>query len=218
MSFVFSGVESCLVCKNHEKFNMPDEIQKAQYGNLLVDARVLVDRHTDKTKAHLLATGAAMQALAERLGGDGPTWQVTGLLHDLDWDRLEKDYDQHCGNLLADMLAELDAPVALLADIRSHYVEKFGPEYPLDSMLRKSLYCVDELTGFIIAVALVRPSNKLADVEVSSVKKKMKDKAFAAQVRREQIQQCEPLLNIPLDEFIAITLEAMKRISNDLGL
>ena len=85
-------------------------------------------------------------------------------------------------------------------------------------MLRKSLYCVDELTGFIIAVTLVRPSKKLADVEVSSVKKKMKDKAFAAQVRREQIQQCETLLNIPLDEFVAITLQSMKRISDELAL
>jgi uncharacterized protein len=197
---------------------MPDVIQRAEYGNLLAAARELVGRHTDKTEAHLLATGAAMRALAERLGGDGPTWQVAGLLHDLDWDRLEKDYERHCGDLLAEMLAELDAPVALLADIRSHYVEKFGQEYPLDSVLRKALYCVDELTGFIIAVALVRPSKKLADVEVSSVKKKMKDKAFAAQVRREQIQQCEPLLNIPLDEFVAITLESMKRISNELGL
>lgn len=197
---------------------MPDEFQRAEYGSLLAAARALVDRHTDKTKAHLLATGAAMQTLAERLGGDGSTWQVAGLLHDLDWDRLEKDYDRHCGDLLAEMLAELNAPAALLADIRSHYVEKFGLECPLDSMLRKSLYCVDELTGFIIAVALVRPSKKLADVEVSSVKKKMKDKAFAAQVRREQIRQCEPLLNIPLDEFIGITLDSMKRISNDLGL
>jgi predicted hydrolase (HD superfamily) len=192
--------------------------QHSQYGHLLPTARTLLDRHSDKTKAHLIGTGAAMEALAQRLGGDTATWQVAGLLHDLDWDRLEKDHERHCGEPLAAMLSEIEAPADLLADIRSHYVEKYGADYPLDSMLRKSLHCVDELTGFIIAVALVRPSKKLADVEVSSVKKKMKDKAFAAQVRREQIQQCEPLLNIPLDEFIAITLLAMKRISNDLGL
>jgi predicted hydrolase (HD superfamily) len=193
-------------------------IQHTDYGNLLPRARPLLDRHTDKTKAHLIATGAAMAALAPRFGGDTATWTVAGLLHDLDWDRLEKDYQRHCGDLLAELLAEIQAPPDLLADIRSHYVEKFGETCPLDSMLRKCLYCVDELTGFIIAVTLVRPSKKLADVEVSSVKKKMKDKAFAAQVRREQIQQCETLLNIPLDEFIAITLQSMKRISDDLAL
>jgi len=197
---------------------MPAIIQHSEYGTLLPSARTLLDRHADKTKAHLIATGAAMAALAERFGGDTATWTVAGLLHDLDWDRLEKDYQRHCGDLLAEMLAEIQAPPELLADTRSHYVEKFGETCPLDSMLRKSLYCVDELTGFIIAVTLVRPSKKLADVEVSSVKKKMKDKAFAAQVRREQIQQCETLLNIPLDEFVAITLQSMKRVSDELAL
>jgi predicted hydrolase (HD superfamily) len=85
-------------------------------------------------------------------------------------------------------------------------------------MLRKCLYCVDELTGFIIAVTLVRPSKKIADVEVSSIKKKMKDKGFAAQVDREQIKKCEELLKVPLDEFIQITLKAMQGIASDLGL
>jgi predicted hydrolase (HD superfamily) len=85
-------------------------------------------------------------------------------------------------------------------------------------MLRKCLYCVDELTGFIIAVTYVRPSKKIADVEVKSVTKKLKDKSFAAQVDREQIKQCEVILGIPLDEFVGITLEAMKGVSANLGL
>ena len=84
----------------------------------------------------------------------------------------------------------------VLGDIRAHYASKYGAEYPLDTMLRKCLYCVDELTGFIIAVTLVRPSKKIADVEVTSVKKKMKDKGFAAQVDREQIKKCEELLGL----------------------
>jgi len=77
---------------------------------------------------------------------------------------------------------------------------------------------MDELTGLIIAVALVRPSKKLEDVEVKSVKKKMKDKGFAAQVNREQILKCEELLCITLDEFIQITLDAMKGVSDSIGL
>lgn len=192
--------------------------QHADYGHLLPAAQGLLERHTTKTKAHLIATGATMEALAKRFGADAATWKVAGLVHDLDWDQLDKDYQRHCGDQLAEMLSSIKAPPELLADIRSHYVEKYGPEYPLDSMLRKALYCVDELTGFIIAVTLVRPSKKLADVEVSSVKKKMKDKAFAAQVRREQIRECETMLGIPLDEFIAVTLDAMKSVSAELGL
>ena len=85
-------------------------------------------------------------------------------------------------------------------------------------MLRKCLYCVDELTGFIIAVTYVRPSKKIADVEVKSVTKKLKDKAFAAQVDREQIRQCEALLGISLDEFVGITLEAMKGVAAEMKL
>ena len=136
----------------------------------------------------------------------------------LDWDHLERDAEAHCGETLAQMLSEIDSPKELLEDIRSHYAAKYGEEYPLTTMLRKSLYCVDELTGFIIAVTLVRPSKKLADVEVSSVKKKLKDKTFAAQVDRAQIQRCEELLQIGLDELIAITLEAMKPVASEMGL
>jgi len=193
-------------------------LQHADYGHLLEGAHGLIAEHAKQTKAHLLATGAAMEALAKRFGGDTQTWKVAGMLHDLDWDHLDKDYEKHCGEPLAEMLKTIKAPEELLADIRAHYASKYGAEYPLDTMLRKSLYCVDELTGFIIAVTLVRPSKKLFDVEVSSIKKKLKDKGFAAQVDREQIKQCETLLNIPLDEFVGIVLEAMKHVSDDLGL
>lgn len=193
-------------------------LQHADYGHLLPAAHGLIEAHADQTKAHLLATGAAMEALAQRFGGDAQTWKVAGMLHDLDWDQLEKDAERHCGDTLEHLLSTIKAPAELLADIRAHYAHKYGADYPLDTMLRKSLYCVDELTGFIIAVTRVRPSKKIADVEVSSVKKKLKDKAFAAQVDRSQINQCEQLLGITLDEFIGITLEAMKGIADQLGL
>src|SRR3989344_4121849 len=187
-------------------------LQHLDYGHLLPAAHGLLAQHTDKTKAHLIATGAAMAALARKFGGDEQTWKVAGMLHDLDWDQLDKDYERHCGEPLENLLKTIEAPKELLGDIRAHYQSKYGAQYPLDTMLRKCLYCVDELTGFIIAVTLVRPSKKIADVEVSSVKKKMKDKGFAAQVDREQIKQCETLLNIPLDEFIDVTIQAMKAV------
>jgi lysyl-tRNA synthetase, class II len=192
--------------------------QASAYGHLLPAAHSLLMKHADKTRAHLLATGAAMEQLAPRFGGDPATWKVAGYLHDLDWDHLEKDAEEHCGTTLEQMLSEIRSPKELLEDVRSHYAEKYGAEHPLDSKLRQCLYCVDELTGFIIAVALVRPSKKLFDVEVKSVKKKFKEKSFAAQVNREQILKCEELLGIPLDEFIQLTLDAMKPMAGEMSL
>lgn len=193
-------------------------LQHADYGHLLEGAHGLLETHAVQTKPHLIATGATMAALARKFGGDEKTWRIAGMLHDLDWDHLAKDFEKHCGQPLEEMLKTIEAPAELLSDIRAHYASKYGEEYPLDSMLRKCLYCCDELTGFIIAVTYVRPSKKIADVEVSSVKKKLKDKGFAAQVSREQIGKCEELLGIPLDEMIGITLEAMKGVAGDLGL
>ncbi len=193
-------------------------LQHAEYGHLLSSAHGLIETHTVQTKAHLIATGAAMEALAKKFGGDPQTWKVAGMLHDLDWDSLQKDAEKHCGSTLEQMLATIKAPAELLADIRAHYAHKYGEDYPLNTMLRKCLYCVDELTGFIIAVTYVRPSKKIGDVEVSSVTKKLKDKGFAAQVSREQIRECETLLGIPLAEMIGITLEAMKGVAGALGL
>lgn len=204
-------------------------LQHAEYGHLLPAAHALLEEHTTNTKAHLIATGAAMEALAKKFGGDPDTWRVAGMLHDLDWDSLDKDWEKHCGEELEKMLSGIEAPPRkgasahgappeLLGDIRAHYAKRYGADYPLNSMLRKCLYCCDELTGFIIAVTLVRPSKKIADVEVSSVKKKIKDKTFARQVDREQIQACEKLLDIPLDVLITLVLDAMKGIAVELGL
>lgn len=193
-------------------------LQHADYGHLLPAAHGLIETHAVQTKAHLIATGAAMESLAKKFGGDPATWKVAGMLHDLDWDSLQKDAEKHCGSTLEQMLSTIKAPAELLADIRAHYAHKYGAEYPLNTQLRKCLYCVDELTGFIIAVTYVRPSKKIADVEVSSVKKKLKDKGFAAQVSREQIKECETLLGMPLDEMIELTLTAMKGVATELGL
>ena len=162
-------------------------LQHAEYGHLLPAAHGLLETHVTVTKAHLLATGAAMAALAEHFNGHVDTWRVAGMLHDLDWDSLDKDFEKHCGEELETMLASVEAPNELLGDIRAHHAHRYGADYPLDTQLRKALYCVDELTGFIIAVALVRPSKELEDVKVKSITKKLKDKGFAAQVDRSQI-------------------------------
>ncbi|MBI3336592.1 lysine--tRNA ligase [Candidatus Peregrinibacteria bacterium] len=202
----------------HVHVAQPLLLQHAEYGHLLPAAHALLEEHATNTKAHLIATGAAMAALATKFGGDPDTWRVAGMLHDLDWDSLDKDFEKHCGEELDAMLRGIKAPPELLADIRAHYAKRYGADYPLNSMLRKCLYCCDELTGFIIATTLVRPSKKIADTEVSSIKKKLKDKTFARQVDREQIAQCESLLNIPLDDFISLTLSAMKGVADPIGL
>lgn len=193
-------------------------LEHADYGHLLPAAHGLLEKHVNQTKAHLLATGATMATLAKKFGGNEDTWRVAGMLHDLDWDSLDKDADRHCGEELQAMLSEIEAPNELLGDIRAHYAHMYGAEYPLDTMLRKALYCCDELTGFIIAVALVRPSKKLEDVKVKSVTKKLKDKGFAAQVDREQIYACKELLGLEINEMVELTLEAMKPIAEELGL
>ncbi len=192
--------------------------QHQDYGHLVEGAERLVDEHSGATRAHLIATGEAMADLADRLGGDAPTWRVAGLLHDLDWDVLDKDAEAHCGPELERLLEPLEPPEELIGDVRSHYKVRFGDQYPLDSRLRRALYCVDELTGFCIAVTLVRPSKKIADVEVKSIKKKLKDKGFAAQVDRSQIQSCSELIGIETDEMIDLTLAAMTRVADRLGL
>lgn len=193
-------------------------LQHATYGHLLPAAHGLLEEHVNVTKAHLIATGAAMAALAKKFDGDVDTWRVAGMLHDLDWDSLDKDFEKHCGEELAAMLATIDAPEELLGDIRAHYAHRYGEDYPLTTMLRKCLYCVDELTGFIIAVTLVRPSKKIEDVKVKSVTKKLKDKSFAAQVDRNQIGACEELFGMTRNELVEVTLEAMKEVAEELGL
>ncbi|MEK7590590.1 MAG: hypothetical protein AAB489_00055, partial [Patescibacteria group bacterium] len=100
---------------------MTNLLQHIEYGHLLPAAHGLIHAHANQTKAHLLATGAAMEALANKFGGDPKTWRVAGMLHDLDWDMLDKDYEKHCGEPLEKLLATIEAPEQLLADIRAHY-------------------------------------------------------------------------------------------------
>jgi len=174
---------------------------------------ISVNVENQNTVKHMLATEAIMQALAKRLGEDGEEWGLTGLLHDIDMELTEGDMSTH-SRLGADLVREMGASEAMAHSILCHN-EAHG--IPRESKLDKALFCADPLTGLIIAAALVRPDKKLAGVEARSVRKRFKEKSFAAGANREQIARCAEL-GIELDDFIELGLKAMKGIAEDLGL
>jgi len=162
---------------------------------------------------HMLATEAMMRALAKRLGEDEEEWGLTGLLHDIDVELTEGDMSSH-SKLGADLARELGASEAMAHAILCHN-ETHG--IARETKLDNALFCADPLTGLIIAAALVRPDKKLAGVEAKSVKKRFKEKSFAAGANREQISQCSQL-GLELDEFIELGLKAMQEIAPNLGV
>ncbi|MFC1952689.1 HD domain-containing protein [Chloroflexota bacterium] len=165
------------------------------------------------TIKHMLATEVIMRALAERLDEDEEEWGITGLLHDIDMELTEGDMGNH-SRLSADLVREMGASEEIAHAILTHN-ESHG--IPRESKLDKALFCADPLTGLITAAALVRPDKKLTGVEVKSVRKRFKEKSFAAGVNRESIATCSEL-GIELNEFIEIGLKAMQGINEDLGL
>jgi len=162
---------------------------------------------------HMLASEAIMRALARRFGEDEEEWGLTGLLHDIDLELVNDDMREH-SKLGADLARELGASEAMVHAILSHN-EAHG--VLLETRLDKALFCVDPLTGLIIAAALVRPDKKLAGLEAKSVMKKFKEKGFAAGANREQISKCSQI-GLELDDFIELGVGAMKGIADDLGL
>jgi putative nucleotidyltransferase with HDIG domain len=162
---------------------------------------------------HMLATEAIMKALAVRLGGDEHEWGLAGLLHDIDVELTEGDMNSH-GRLGADIARDLGASEAIADAILCHN-DRHGvhPETPI----AKALFCADPLTGLITAAVLVRPDKKISSLEPSSVRKRFKEKSFAAGASREQIARCADI-GLELDELITIGLAAMKGIAADLGL
>jgi len=162
---------------------------------------------------HMLATEVIMRALARRLGEDEEEWGLTGLLHDIDMELTGEDMNVH-SKLGADLAKELGTSEAVAHAILCH-----NPTHgiPRETRLDKALFCVDPLTGLIIAAVLVRPDKKLAGLEAKSVRKRFKEKGFAAGANREQISLCSEL-ELELDEFIELGVEAMKGIAANLGL
>jgi len=164
-------------------------------------------------KKHAYAVAAAMRAYAERSGDDPEKWAVVGLLHDFDYEKYP-DAQNHPYRGVEHLRAQ-GRPDELIQAILAH-AEYSG--VARDTPLKKAIFAVDELTGLIVAVALVRPSKKLADVSVEAVLKKWHDKRFAAGVNRKLIEQGASELGVPLEEHVAIVLKAMQGIAGQLGL
>ena len=162
---------------------------------------------------HMLAVEAIMRTLARHLGEDEEDWGLTGLLHDIDVELTEGDMKAH-SKLGADLARELGASEEMAHAILCHN-ERHGisPETKLD----KALFCADPLTGLIIAATLVRPDKKLAGLKALSVKKRFTEKSFAAGANRQHIAKCSEI-GLELGEFIALGIEAMKAIAEELGL
>jgi putative nucleotidyltransferase with HDIG domain len=169
---------------------------------------------SDSLRKHALAVEAAMRHYARLNGEDENFWGVVGLLHDFDYERWPNPPDHTRQG--ARILRERGAEEELIGAVLSH-AEWNWAEYPLDRPVRRTLYAVDELCGFVIAVALVRPE-KLTGMTASSVRKKMKQKAFAAGVRREDIEKGAQLLGIPLDQHITHVITALQGVAQPLGL
>lgn len=168
---------------------------------------------SESLRKHMLAVEAAMRFYARKFGEDEETWAVVGLLHDMDYEK-HPSKEEHPYQTVK-LLRERGEPEAIVRAILAHAdYSGVTPETPME----KTILAVDELCGFLTAVALVRPNKSLLDVEVSSVKKKMKDKAFARQVSRDDISRGAALLGLTLDEHIANCLEAMKAVAGELGL
>jgi putative nucleotidyltransferase with HDIG domain len=170
---------------------------------------------SESLRRHMLSVEAAMRAYAHRFREDPELWGVVGLLHDFDYQRYPDVSASGHPNRGAAILREKGFDEIVIRAILAHAPEVTGAEP--ESSLEKALVAVDELTGFLIAVALVRPSRSILDVEVKSVKKKWKDKAFAAPVKREEIEHAAARLDVTLDQHLQIVLDAMKGCADQLG-
>jgi putative nucleotidyltransferase with HDIG domain len=169
-------------------------------------------------RRHCLAVEAAMRALAreQKAADNEPLWGVAGLLHDGDYEQTKEDMANH-SVLMTQWLKDLgETDEVLLHAILSHGASHRGVEPT--NVLEWSLFCCDELTGLIVATALVQPDKKLSGVTVEKVLDKFRSKSFAAGARREDIIKCEEKLGIKLDKFIEIVLKGMQGISAEIGL
>jgi predicted hydrolase (HD superfamily) len=182
------------------------------------DAWELLCEYTkgDSLRRHALAVETAMRASAARYGGaeaDAEEWGMVGLLHDFDYEMFP-GADEHPFKG-ANILCGRGYPDHFIRAIMGHATYTGVPR---DTPLARALFATDELCGFLVACALVRPSKSLDDMEVSSVKKKLKDKAFARTVNREDIHQGVAELGVPLDEHIRFVIDALRPVQKEIGL
>jgi len=163
---------------------------------------------------HCLAVGRAMKNLAKYFGEDEKKWEICGLLHDIDYEKTKNNPELH-SKIGAEMLKDLGFDNEICQAVLTHNeIHGLEPE----TLMAKALYCCDPLTGLIVASCLVLPSKKLKDLKVENVLNRFKEKAFAKGANREVIKKCEEYLNLKLEDFVKIVLEAVQEIANDLEL
>ena len=180
------------------------------------EALSLVKRNVTKRNSvfHMFAVEAIMKGVANYLGENEELWQLTGLLHDVDYEKTEDNPDMH--SLLAEkILKDFDVPLEVVRAIKAHNF--FYSHVKPESVMEKALIACDAVSGLLVACALVMPSKKLAEVKVSSVVKKFKDKSFARGVERERVLFCEEI-GIPRKVFFKVSLDALKVVSSEIGL
>jgi putative nucleotidyltransferase with HDIG domain len=177
------------------------------------EALELVHRHLEKKNLvkHVLAVEAIMRSLAPRYGGDPDVWGMAGLLHDLDYERTFEDPESH-GCVTLDLIEDVDVPDQVRSAIMAHCGKA-----ERDSEMEKAIYAADPVTGLIVASALMHPSKSLAGTDADFVGKRFKEKRFAAGANREAIASCSEL-GLDLHEFLGISIDAMRSISEELGL
>ena len=168
----------------------------------------------EKTIVHSLASEAVMRAMARQLGEDEDRWGLTGLLHDIDVEVTNADPKVHALRA-SELLVDFGFDEEMLDAIRMHNDEATG--IPRSTRFQHALAAGETITGLIYATTLVYPDKKIASVKYKSVRKRMKEKAFAASVNRDHILECEKI-GIPLDEFIQLSVDAMRDISESIGL
>ena len=168
----------------------------------------------EKLIMHCIASEAIMRALARKMGENQETWGVAGLLHDLDYEMTSEDPSLH-GATAEPILVRHGVSPDVVDAIKKHNAEGLGLERT--TTFDHALACAETITGMIVATALVYPDKKIASVKPKSVTKRMKTPHFARAVNRERILECERI-GIPLNEFVAVSLEAMSEISDELGL
>lgn len=170
-------------------------------------------------RRHCYAVEAVMRALARHFKEDEDTWGIAGLIHDADYEKTrDKDPKKNHTKEVLKWMKELEAGIDIYDAVAAHAWGYVDDAPQPKTKMQWSLYCCDELTGLIVAVALVKPAKQLSSVSVDSIMKKWNQKSFAAGVDREQIENCTPRLGIILEVFVKIALEAMQGISEDLGL
>ena len=178
------------------------------------DALALMHEHvaSESLRRHMYSVEAACRAYARRFGEDEALYGLAGLLHDFDYERWPEEHPLRG----VEMLRERGYPESVIRAIQAHYPARTGVKP--ESRMERTLAACDEITGLITAAALVRPSRSVMDLEAKSVTKKMKDRAFAAGVDRDEVRHAADALGVELSEHVQFVIEAMRGVAPSLGL